>query len=96
MVFGLERMPPSRKKEGIRAFLSGLRSSTLPILPYDQAAAEYHARERARLQAMGRPMPFRDSQIGSIALARNLILVTANVQDFEHIEGLELRNWVVG
>lgn len=96
MAFGLEKLPPSRKREGISAFLNGLRNSTLPILPYDSTAAERHARERARLQSIGRPIPFRDSQIGAIALARNLVLVTANVKDFEPMEGLEVRNWLIG
>ncbi len=94
LFFGLQRMPPSRKREGISAFLAGLRESSMPFLAYDTHAAEWHAHERARLQSIGRPMPFRDSQIGAIARARNLILVTANTKDFEGLDGLELENWM--
>ena len=93
--FGLARLPPSRKREGISAFLAGLRRSSMPFLDYDRQAAEFHARERARLQSIGRPVPFRDSQIGAIAKSRNLILVTANTKDFEMLEGLEMENWLV-
>ena len=39
----------------------------LPILDYDRRAAEWHARERARLEAAGSPAPFVDAQIAAIA-----------------------------
>lgn len=67
----------------------------MPFLEYDRQAAEFHARERARLESIGRPVPFRDSQIGAVAKSRNLILVTANAQDFDMLEGLVTENWLI-
>ncbi len=37
--------------------------ATLPILPYDERAAEWHGEERARLKRSGRIAPFADGQI---------------------------------
>lgn len=95
LVYGLRRMPESKKKRVVERYLEDLRGSTLCILDYDVRAAEWHAVERARLEKIGRPLPFRDSQIGAVARVHGLILVTANVGDFEPLEGLEIENWLL-
>ena len=51
--FGCYRLPPSRKREIIASFLNDIVRRTMPILPYDDRAAEWHARERARLSSRG-------------------------------------------
>ena len=66
-----------------------------PILPYEESAAQWHARERARLESIGRTAGFADGQIASIAVTTNLILVTRNLKDFDGFEGLHLENWFV-
>jgi tRNA(fMet)-specific endonuclease VapC len=93
MLFGWEKLPASRKKDAIRAYLDVLLDSTLEILPYDREAARWHARERARLERHGRPVSFRDSQIAAVAQTHGLILVTANVRDFEPLSGLKVESW---
>jgi predicted nucleic acid-binding protein len=40
-------------------------------------------------------MPTIDLLIASIALAHNMTFVTDNTQDFIHIQGLRLENWIV-
>jgi tRNA(fMet)-specific endonuclease VapC len=57
LLFGWERLPPSLKKRTIGDYLFQVVSANMPILPYDQAAAEWHARERARLTAIGKIHP---------------------------------------
>ncbi len=64
-----------------------------PVLPYDQHAAERHARERARQQALGVKRPYFDGLIAAIALANDLVLVTANLRDFAHYDGLQIEKW---
>ena len=66
---------------------------TIPILPYDQAAAEWHAAERARLAALQYTPPFVDGQIAAIAATRGLILVTANTRDFQQFVGIIVVDW---
>ena len=51
--FGCQRLPRSRKKEVIASFLNDIVRRTMLILPYDDRAAEWHARERARLSSKG-------------------------------------------
>ena len=94
LFYGLERLPPSRKREAIESYLDDLRASVMPVLVYDEQAAEWHARERARLDKVGRTVPFRDSQIAAVAVVHDLVLVTANVSDFEHLSGIKIENWM--
>ncbi len=96
LLYGLEKLPPSRKKDAIGSYLEDLRSSAMPVLAYDERAAEWHARERARLEKAGRSVPFRDSQIAAVARVHDLVLVTANVADFKPLAGLEIENWMAG
>jgi len=65
----------------------------MTTLPYDTAAAEWHAAERTRLTAIGLTPPFVDGQIAAIAATRGLILVTNNASDFQHFGGLVVVDW---
>ncbi len=67
--------------------------ASFPILAYDEAAADWHGRERARLEALGRTVPFLDGQIASIAQVNGLTLVTFNVKDFARFKDLSATNW---
>ncbi|MBW2004419.1 MAG: type II toxin-antitoxin system VapC family toxin [Deltaproteobacteria bacterium] len=91
--FGCQRLPRSHKKEVIASFLNDSVRRTMLILPYDDRAAEWHARERARLLSKGITPSFVDGQIAAIAKVNGLILVTRNINDFKPFSGLELENW---
>lgn len=91
--FGLERLPPSHRRDAIQRYLDEVVLETMPILDYDRAAAEWHAAERARLAARGETPPFVDGQIAAIARARDLILVTFNHADFRRFQGLRVMRW---
>jgi tRNA(fMet)-specific endonuclease VapC len=95
-VFGMQRLPAGRRREVVRAYLYDVVSATTPILPYDASAAEIHGRERARLERAGRPPAFADGQIAAVALANELVLVTANVKDFKRFSGLSVESWFGG
>jgi tRNA(fMet)-specific endonuclease VapC len=93
LLFGLERLPASRKKEGLEDYFFRVVLATMPILVYDAAAAEWHARQRARLTSLGRTPSFIDGQIAAVAKANNLILVTANLSHFEPFDDLFMEDW---
>lgn len=93
LLFGCERLPPSRKRQAIESYLFRTVRASIPILPYDQAAAEWHATERARLTGLGKTPAFIDGQIAAIAKVNNLILVTSNLAHFEPFEELQIRDW---
>ena len=86
-------MPDSKKRSRIEAFLRRSVDQVFPVLPYDQACAEHHASERARLVAMGLTPPFLDGQIAAIAYVHDLVLVTSNVSDFQNFEGVDVVDW---
>jgi tRNA(fMet)-specific endonuclease VapC len=92
--FGVSRLPASRKRRAIEAYLEEAVRGALPILPYDEAAASWHASERARLGKRGRTPSVADGQIASIARVNELVVVTANVKDYRRFEGLEIENWL--
>ena len=91
--FGCYRLPESRKRQHIERYLTNILLPHLSILPYTQAAAEWHASERARLAGIGLPPPFADGQIAAIAKVNNLIVVTLNDADFKRFDGLSVENW---
>ena len=90
--YGVERLPPSRRRESGERYLDEI-AVTMPILDYGRAAAEWHARERARLVARGLTPPVLDGQIAAIAAVNDLTLVTFNVRDFDRFEGLHVESW---
>ena len=93
LLFGCERLPRSHKRERIEKYLFSVVPLSFPVLPYDQAAAAWHAAERARLEAIGKTPPFLDGQIAAVAKVNDLILVTSNVEHFVGFEGLRIEDW---
>jgi tRNA(fMet)-specific endonuclease VapC len=91
--FGMERLPPSRRRLAIERYLDEVVLTTMPILDYDRAAAEWHAGERARLAARGETPPFADGQIAAIAHVHELILVSFNDSDFKRFQGVRVLSW---
>jgi tRNA(fMet)-specific endonuclease VapC len=90
--FGIERLQPSHRRDDLETYLADI-SGGMPILDYTSAAAEWHARERARLMARGQTPPILDGQIAAIAAVNNLTLVTFNARDFNRFEGLRVESW---
>lgn len=90
--FGCLRLPLSQRRADIEDYLNGV-VALMPMLSYDPDAAQWHAQERARLTARGQPPPFADGQIAAIARVNNLTLITANVSDYAHFDGLLVLDW---
>lgn len=67
----------------------------MDVLPFEQADALVAARIRAQLFRVGRPIGDFDSLIAAHALARDLIVVTNNVEEFERVPDLRIENWAV-
>lgn len=93
MLFGAWRMPPGQKRAAIEGFLVEQILPGLPILPYDQEAASWHAVERVRLTRLGTAPPYADGQIAAIAAVNYLVVVTSNVDDFKRFSGLRVEDW---
>ena len=93
LVYGLERMPAGRRRDYVAHYLLDVVRPALPVVPFDTAAAEWLARERARLEAQGTPRPALDGMIAATAATRGLILVTRNTDDVAGYDGLHVENW---
>ena len=95
LFYGCQRLAVSRQREILETFLHDVLKPNMIILPYDERAAEWHAKERARLTVLGQIPSFVDGQIAAVAKVNGLILVTRNTPDFEKFSGLKLENWHV-
>lgn len=93
LLFGCFRLPESERRIAIEKYLFEVVAPTIPILPYDERAAHWHAMERARLMSTGKMPPFVDGQIAAIARVNDLVLVTFNIQDFEHFKEIRIEDW---
>ncbi len=94
--YGCRRLPTGKRRAALETYLREVVYVSLPILPYDTAAAAWHAEERARLDEAGTPVPFVDGQIAAIARSNDLIVVTMNVRDFRRFHALRVENWSTG
>ena len=91
--FGCTRLPPSRRRDAVERYIETVALQSFPVLDYDLDAADWHARERARLVAAGKTPPFVDGQIAAIACVNDLTLVTSNLGDFREFEELQVQSW---
>lgn len=93
LIYGVGRLPRGKRRDELERYMNEVIYAALPVLPYDEAAATWHARERARLDALGRPRPLADGMIAAVAASRGLILVTRNTGDFTDYDKLHIENW---
>jgi len=67
--------------------------SPLEIISFDSRDAEIYGIIRAELERRGKPIGPYDLQLAAQALARELILVTNNIAEFNRIKELNVENW---
>lgn len=91
LLYGAAKRGSDRLTEQVREVIATATS----ILPFDSAAAEVYGLLRARLEREGRRLDEPDLRIASIALSRDLILVTGNVRHFARVPDLVVENWLV-
>ena len=65
------------------------------ILSFDEEEAKQTAQIRSFLKRAGTPIGAYDVLIAATAIVHKLILVTANVREFERIPNLQIQNWRV-
>ena len=93
LTYGCHRLPRGKRRTALETYLQDVVLASFPVLAYDETAAHWHGRERARLEGLGRPAPFVDGQIAAIALVNDLVLVTVNVKDFARFKDVAVENW---
>ena len=76
--------------------LARVHALRLPVLDLDSGDAEASGRIRAALAAEDTPIGPYDVLIAGQALARDLLLVTRNLSEFDRVDGLRFENWEDG
>lgn len=64
-------------------------------VPFDEDAALHFGQLREHLERMGKPIGPYDTQIAALALSRDLVLVTHNVNEFNRVPNLLVEDWLV-
>ena len=67
LTYAFRRLPRGRRRTALENYLRDVVGVSFPVLPYDEAAAAWYGKERARLKATGRAAPYVDGQITAIA-----------------------------
>ncbi len=79
---------PAKSHKAVDGFINGL--SIIPIY----SCINLYAKEKVRLRKIGKPMNDEfDLLIGVTAIENKLTLVTDNIKDFEHLDGILIENW---
>ncbi len=93
LLYGMRRLPPSKRKQDLERYLTDVVASTMRIIPYEERAADWFATERSRLVAIGKTPSYSDGQIAAIAAVNDVVIVTRNTADFTDFNGIQLENW---
>jgi tRNA(fMet)-specific endonuclease VapC len=67
--------------------------SVIRTVPFEEADAQATAAIRAALKKEGQPIGAYDVLIAGTGVARGLIVVTSNVDEFNRVGGLQVENW---
>ena len=87
--FGAEKSGSSTLADRIDLLLSAVE-----ILPLETPADRHYGAVRQQLARQGTPIGPNDLLIAAQALALDLTVVTANVQEFSRVPGLGVENWL--
>lgn len=86
--FGAETKKSQKLRRAIRSFVKDM-----PVLPFDEAAAERFAKVAADLAGSGTPIGVLDTLVAAQALSLGLTVVTNNTRHFSRVPGLRVENW---
>jgi predicted nucleic acid-binding protein len=89
LLVGVHRADTKERREKRSSFVEGI-VSTVPILPITSAVGREHAKILASLLGDGISVGTHDLWIGATALQMGFGVLTANLNDFNHIPGLSV------
>lgn len=89
LLHGVERADTDTRKIVRQAFVEKV-IELFPVLPFDTSVARTYARLWAALARKGLTVGAHDLIIAATAISLDYAIVTANMRDFEKIDGLRL------
>jgi len=83
-------------KSGSKRLLQAVEDllGEISVLPFDVPADAEYGGIRSELEAAGKPIGSNDLLIAAHAYATGATIVTANVNEFKRIRGLNVENWL--
>ncbi len=83
-------------KSGSKRLLQAVEDllGEISVLPFDIPADAEYGGIRSELEAAGKPIGSNDLLIAAHAYATGATIVTANVNEFKRIRGLNVENWL--
>lgn len=94
LLHGVHRAADPRIRMRRSVFVEALLER-FPLLPIDLTTARVHAQVWAELAGAGKMIGPNDLWIAATALAHNLTMVTANLQEFDRVPSLRVEVWTV-
>ena len=89
LLYGAERSDrPIQVRQEVERF-----AARLSVLPFDDDAAAHAADIRAALHRSGNVIGPYDLMIAGHARSRGLVVVTGNLGEFRHVDGLRAEDW---
>lgn len=87
--FGAGKKGSARLSELVELLLAKIE-----VLPFEPGADRHYAEIRVELERSGQPIGHNDLLIAAQAKQLDLVLVTANVDEFSRVPGLVVENWL--
>jgi tRNA(fMet)-specific endonuclease VapC len=83
-------------KSGSKRLLKAVEDllGEINVLPFDVPADTEYGGIRAELEVAGKPIGGNDLLIAAHAHAAGATMVTANVDEFKRVRGLNVENWI--
>jgi predicted nucleic acid-binding protein len=89
LLYGIARLPASRKRSQLEAAIAATFDEDLVILPFDDAAAVDYATITASQELRGRTVSMADAMIAATCMSAGAALATRNTKDFADL-GIDL------
>jgi tRNA(fMet)-specific endonuclease VapC len=94
IAYGIERLPRSRRRAELQRRFDLVRQELLRTEWTDEVS-ECFGSIKASLEKKGRRIEDFDAAIAAHALARGIVLVTANLDDMARVQELVVEDWTV-
>jgi tRNA(fMet)-specific endonuclease VapC len=92
IAYGLERLPKSKRKDALQQRFDLIRFE-LARSDWTDDVSECFGSIKATLEKKGRRIEDFDAAIAAHALARDAVLITANVDDMARVPDLTVEDW---
>lgn len=93
IAYGIERLPPSRRRTVLQERFDLLRAQ-LQRCPWTDEVSEAFGRIKAALEKRGQRIEDFDAAIAAHAAAAGATLVTANARQMTRVPGLRTQDWL--